>query len=71
MMILLVQDCSHSDRYRFGVNDTTVTMRISGLVYYDANNNGVRDAGEGGVATQQVLVGAEQLLDQRLTGAVF
>ena len=50
--------CSYSDRYRFGVNDTTVSMRVSGTVYYDANSNGVRDGGETGVASQQVLVGA-------------
>jgi uncharacterized repeat protein (TIGR01451 family) len=41
--------------YNFGVMNSNVT--ISGYIYLDANNNGVKDAGETPVVSEQVHVG--------------
>jgi hypothetical protein len=41
--------------FDFGYQDLRVT--ISGVVYYDSNNNGVQDAGEAGVPNVYVKVG--------------
>jgi hypothetical protein len=41
--------------FNFGYQNSGVT--ISGFIYLDANNNGVKDPGEGPVAYQSVIVG--------------
>lgn len=41
--------------FDFGYQDQSVT--ISGMVFYDNNNNGFQDAGEGPAAYKQVMIG--------------
>ncbi len=51
--------CDHIDPLRFGVIDSSMfRIYISGYVYEDNNNNGIKDAGEPGFSGQRVYIGA-------------
>jgi hypothetical protein len=52
---VVIQGGGYHCGYDFGVYSNTAT--ISGYVYLDANNNGVKDAGETGISYAHVYVG--------------
>jgi hypothetical protein len=50
--------CDHIDDLRFGVVDSSYfRIYISGYVYEDNNNNGIKDIGEPGFSGQRVYIG--------------
>ena len=50
--------CNSIDYLRFGVSDSSMfQINISGYVYEDNNNNGIKDFGESGIVGQRVYIG--------------
>jgi protocatechuate 3,4-dioxygenase beta subunit len=53
---VILKGCTHAKGYNFGEKTKPAKHSISGFVYEDCDNDGVRDAGEKGIAGVEILL---------------